>query len=161
MIARLSVLVGIVVLASGCATIFNPGPTAFSATSNPSGATVIVTTIQADVSASYLTPAEFALDLRRDYKLTFELDGYRSQEIVVTRTINGWLIGSVLLGILPAVVDVVTGSMWNHTMTVAHVDFVQGASAPDGGALALAVVGVTDEDGNTSWAVLPLSLTRL
>jgi len=55
---RLSIVVGIVVLASGCATIFNPGPTAFSATSNPSGATVTVTTILADVSASYRTRSD-------------------------------------------------------------------------------------------------------
>ena len=161
MLGRVVMGAVLALLLSGCATMFNPGPTMFSATSTPSGATVVVTALQSNETFTQVTPADFTLQLSSDYKLTFELDGFRSEEIIVRRTINGWFIGSILLGVLPGVVDLVTGSMWNHTMTVANVDFVRGASLPDGEALALATVGITDADGKTEWATIRLTLNRL
>lgn len=141
--------------------MFNPGPTMFSATSTPSGATVVVTALQSSEAFTQVTPADFSLELSSDYRLVFELDGYRSEEIIVRRTINGWFVGSVLLGLLPAVVDFMTGSMWNHTMTVANVEFIRGARLPDGEALAYATIGISDGDGNTVWATVQLALSRL
>ena len=161
MLTRVMMGAMVALLLSGCATIFNPGPTMFSATSTPSGATVVVNALQSNETFTQVTPANFTLQLTSDYLLTFELDGFRSEEIFVRRTINGWFIGSILLGVLPGVVDYVTGSMWNHTMTVANVDFVRGASLPDGEVLALATVGITDADGHTEWATIQLTLSRL
>jgi hypothetical protein len=146
-------------LMAGCATMFNPGPTMFSATSEPIGATVTVVSLATNVSVTYRTPATFPLNLNSDYRLTFELVGYRSEELAIRRTVNAWFIGSVLLGVLPAVVDFVTGSMWEHTMKVAHVEFVRGAGLSE--PKAYATIGITDQDGNTSWIRVPLSLKSL
>lgn len=144
---------------AGCATMFNPGPTMFTATSEPAGATVTVVSLATNESLTQITPATFPLSLDSDYRLTFELAGYRSEEMIVRRTVNAWLIGSVLLGVLPAVVDFVTGSMWEHTMKVAHVEFVRGAGLSE--PKAYATIGITDQDGNTSWVRVPLSLRSL
>lgn len=146
-------------LLSGCATMFNPGPTNFTATSEPSGATVQVVSLRTNESFVQTTPATFTLELASDYRLTFELAGYRSEEVVVRRTVNGWFFGSILLGVLPAVVDFATGSMWEHTMTIANVEFIRGASntVPE----AFATVGLTDDEGNTTWTRVPLALEQL
>lgn len=146
-------------LLSGCATMFNPGPTNFTATSQPSGATVEVVSLQTNQSFTQTTPATFTLELASDYRLTFELAGYRSEEVVVRRTVNGWFFGSILLGVLPAVVDFATGSMWEHTMTIANVEFVRGAdnTAPE----AFATIGITDAEGTTTWTRVPLALDQL
>ena len=159
MLKNTTLAVAVVLMLSGCATMFNPGPTNFVATSDPSGATVEVMSLRTNESFTQTTPATFTLDLASDYRLTFELAGYRSEEVVVRRTVNGWFFGSILLGVLPAVVDFATGSMWEHTMTIANVEFIRGASnsRPE----AFVTVGLTDEEGTTTWTRVPLDLAQL
>ena len=160
MLARTTFVLAISLLLSGCATMFNPGPTNFTATSTPSGATVEVFALRTNETFSRVTPATFTLGKGSDYRLTFELEGFRSEEIVVRRDVNGWFFASVLLGLLPAVVDFATDSMWNHTMTIADVQFVRTAAQGDA-PHALITVGVSDEDGNTTWARVPVALQRI
>lgn len=156
---RLSAMIFASVFLAGCATIFNPDPTSFTATSDPSGATVIVRGVQNGETFSDSTPASFSLDKGSDYQLTFELAGFESEEVIVRRTVNGWFVGSVLLGILPAVVDFATDSMWNHTMNIAHVEF-NGSSA-NGAPQGLARLGITDGEGQTTWVTVPLEFQPL
>jgi hypothetical protein len=159
MFLRALAITGVLILVAGCATIFNPEPTHFTATSTPSGATVEVVALRTNESFRQTTPASFSLDRGSDYRLTFELEGYRSEEIIVRRTVNGWFIGSVLLGLLPAVVDFATNAMWDHTMTVANVDFVR--SAETGAPEAIATIGITEEDGTFNWVQVTLPLQRM
>lgn len=160
MLARIVSVIGLVLLLSGCATMFNPGPTNFTATSTPSGATVEVVAVRTGEAFTRVTPATFTLNKGSDYRLTFELAGYRSEEIMVRREVNAWLFGSILLGILPAVVDFATDSMWDHTITVADVQFVRTTSQHDAPG-AIVTVGLTDELGNTTWARVPIALHRI
>ncbi len=159
MLMRMTLVLAATLLMAGCATMFNPGPTNFTATSNPSGATVEVVSLRTSESFRQVTPATFTLDQSSDYRLTFELAGYRSEEIVVRREVNAWFFGSILMGVLPAVVDYATGSMWEHTMTVANVEFVSGAQhqTPE----AFATVGLTDETGTTTWTRVLITLEQL
>lgn len=159
MITRVIVAACTVFIVAGCATIFSPGPTNFTATSTPSGATVQIVALATSESFTQTTPATFTLDKGSDYRLTFELAGFQSEELVVRRTVNGWFIGSVLLGILPAVVDFATDSMWDHTMTVANVEFTRSAetAAPE----AVATIGITEEDGSITWVRVTLEVSRI
>ncbi len=160
MVARITLVFALALLASGCATMFNSGPTNFTATSTPSGAGVEVVALRTNETFRQVTPATFTLDKGSDYRLTFELEGYRSEEVLVRREVNGWFFASVLLGLLPAVVDFATDSMWNHTMTIADVEFIR-TSAQGDAPHALITVGVSDEDGNTAWARVPIALERI
>lgn len=156
---RLSAILATIALLTGCATIFSPGPTQFTATSDPSGATVEVTGVQNTESFTQTTPASFALSTGSDYNLTFELAGYESETITVRRTVDAWIVGSVLLGLLPVIVDVVTNNHMNHTMTVAHVDFTEQAST--GEMHGIARLGLTDGDGNVEWVSIPLQFHKI
>ena len=160
MLSRFVIVAALLVLLSGCATMFNSGPTSFTATSTPSGATVGVVALRTNETFSRVTPATFTLDKGSDYRLTFELAGYRSEEIVVRRDVNGWFFASILLGLVPAVVDFATDAMWNHTMTIADVQFVRTTTGHDPPE-AIVTVGLTDESGYTTWTRVPIALERI
>jgi len=158
--SRFVLVIALSLLVSGCATLFNSGPTNFTATSNPSGATVEVFALRTNESFTRITPATFTLDKGSDYRLTFELEGYRSEEIVVRRDVNGWFFASLLFTLVGTIVDYATDSMWDHTMTIADVQFVR-MTGEHGPPEAVVTVGLTDESGHTTWARVPIALERM
>ena len=125
---------------AGCATLFAGGPSTLEATSTPSGAHVTAVGIANGERLTGTTPTSFTLAKTSDYELTFELDGYRSETIVVRRTVNGWFFGNFLLGVIPMVIDAATSNMWSHTLQVASVEFQDAARNPDGSRTAHVVV---------------------
>ena len=155
---RSAMLVGLAFALSGCATMFNSNPTSFSARSTPEGANVIVEGLQNGDRFNGTTPETFSLSKGSDYQLTFELEGYESETILVRRSVNGWLIGSVLLGVLPAVVDFATDSMWDHTMSVAAVEFTSAAGNETRDAVI--TFGMTGPEGETQWVRVPVEFTQ-
>ena len=160
MLSRVVLVTALLLLLSGCATMFNPGPTNFTATSTPSGATVEVFALRTNETFTQVTPATFTLDKGSDYRLTFELAGYRSEEVVVRRDVNGWFFASLVFTLVGAVVDYATDSMWDHTMTIADVQFVR-TTTQHGTPEAIVTVGLTDESGHTTWARVPIALQRI
>jgi hypothetical protein len=121
-------LLGIVlivwVVLTSCASIVAGGPTAFSATSNPAGATVTLKGLSNGEVLTGETPATFTLNKGSDYEVSFELAGYKSESMVIRRTINGWFWGNIIIGGIPGwIVDAATQNMWEHTIKVANVEF--------------------------------------
>ena len=55
-------------------------------------------------------PASFAVKSARTYTIVYTTDD-EERILTIGQKFNGWFIGSILLGLLPAVVDLVTGSV--------------------------------------------------
>jgi PEGA domain len=148
-------------LATSCASIVAGGPTIFTANSRPAGAIVTVKGINNGEQLTGETPTTFTLDKGSDYELTFELAGYKSEVIVVRRTINGWFWGNFLLGIVPMVIDAATNNMWNHTITVAEVNFESQDGNLNDGVDAMVTVLTHDSEGNEVFARVPVRFFRI
>ncbi len=134
------ILILLALALAGCATVFSGGSSTLEATSTPSGADVTAVGIANGERLTGTTPTSFTLAKSSDYELTFELDGFRSETIVVRRTVNGWFFGNFLLGVIPMVIDAATANMWSHTLQVASVEFQDAAQNPDGSRTAYVLV---------------------
>ena len=117
-------LLGLTVLASGCASIVHGGSRTVNVSSRPSGAKATIVRADSGVAVhSGTTPLTVSLDPKRgffkgqSYLVRFELDGYRSEEVVLTPQLSGWYFGNIVFGGLIGmlIVDPATGSMWNLT----------------------------------------------
>jgi hypothetical protein len=91
------------VMLSGCATIVDPGPDHVSVNSNPSGAQVYLNGERVGV-----TPTTVSLDREESGRIRIEKSGYESVSVERSKEFNGWVIGSICLGIWPIVIDMVT-----------------------------------------------------
>jgi len=56
-------------------------------------------------------PASFSVRSGRTYSIVFATTDGEQRTISVSQRFNGWFIGSILLGLLPAIVDLATGSV--------------------------------------------------
>ena len=114
-----TVLLLVSALLSGCASIVCPSSYPVSLSSNVKNAKVTVynrgeevmvatepTEIRLSPKGGYFVPA--------DYRLVFEKDGYRSDEVKVEANFNWWYLGNILFGGLMGmlIVDPATGAMW-------------------------------------------------
>lgn len=154
------VLLSIFVLSS-CASIVAGGPSVLQANSNPGGATIVAKGLNNGENLSGKTPTSFTLDKGSDYELTFELEGYKSEVIVIRRTINGWFWGNFLLGLVPMIIDAATNNMWQHTMSVAEVDFTTQTANSDGSIQAYATVVTYNAEGKQIVNRVPITFYKL
>lgn len=117
-----SALIGACLIAGGCASIVHSGPRTVSINSQPSGAAVTITTADTRTPVhSGKTPMTVSLEPKRgffkgqSYTVRLELEGYRSDEIVLQSKLSGWYFGNIIFGGLIGmlIVDPATGAMWN------------------------------------------------
>jgi len=79
---------------SGCASIVSGSTQEVKFSSNPTGAIV-----WADGVNLGLTPVTANLNRnKKNQKIKIELEGYKSQELILKRKLNGWFFGNILLG---------------------------------------------------------------
>jgi hypothetical protein len=113
-------VVCLLLLVSGCATIFSGRDEAITFKSVPEGASVNVTDRYGQHVNTATTPS--TLQLKRgagyfkpqNYEVTVNMPGYQSTTVHVTSSLNGWYWGNILLGGLigMVIVDPITGSMY-------------------------------------------------
>ncbi len=88
-----SVALVALVNASGCATIVSGTTDKLKIDSTPSGATVTVDAVERGQ-----TPLELDLKRGTPHIIVFKKSGYEDNTVVTTNTLNGWLLGNILLG---------------------------------------------------------------
>ena len=140
----------------GCATLVAGGPSTIDARSTPSGAQIVAEGLDSGERMTGTTPTTFTLDKGSDYELTFSLQGYASEAIVVRREVNGWFFGNFALGLVPMIVDAATDNMWSHTLRVAEVDFTTAQRRPDSTLVAEVVVHTIVNEGDPQVARVPV-----
>lgn len=89
------------VTVTGCATIVSGRTQRIPVMSSPSGAIVTIG------SQKQMTPATFILDKQQEYVVRIEKEGYEPVEIVLKKTLSGWVFGNVFFGILGGAIGVV------------------------------------------------------
>ena len=100
--------IGLLMLSSGCATIVS-GPTqTIGVASIPAGAQV---SINDEVRGQ--TPLTTPVSRRRNHTVRIEKPGYQPVERTLTRHVNGWVFGNLLIGgILGTGIDAATGAIF-------------------------------------------------
>src|SRR5262245_52193195 len=89
-------------VASGCATIVSGSTQTLVLTSEPPGATVEIEPGWYKVT----TPTE--LEVKRadgPFRITFRKENYQPYRVNVQALTNPWVIGSIALGLFPAIID--------------------------------------------------------
>ncbi|MCD4658074.1 MAG: PEGA domain-containing protein [Planctomycetes bacterium] len=93
-------LIAMVGIFSGCATLVAPGPDIVPVSSMPTGADVSYNGHKVGE-----TPVDVPIDRHQSAVLTVEKEGYNPVTITPNKVINGWVIGSICLGLIPVVID--------------------------------------------------------
>ncbi|NML20001.1 PEGA domain-containing protein [Pseudoflavitalea sp. G-6-1-2] len=110
-----------VFILNSCATIISGSKQAIDISSEPTGAKITI-----DGKDFGKTPQLIEFHRKgknkgdsaskKSYAVKLELDGYQPYEINITRKVNGWVFGNILIGgIIGVVIDVATGSMYSLT----------------------------------------------
>lgn len=96
-------------VASGCGTLLGSRPTAVKLTSFPAGANVIV-----DGAPAGVTPTVVHVDPDHPHQIRLQLGAQTASCDVTSGLIGRWIALDIMFGVLPLVVDAVTGG-WRST----------------------------------------------
>lgn len=95
---------------SGCGVIFGGSTKTLTVTSTPSEARLTTEPL----TGSFTTPATLELERKKSYTLVVWKEGYREAQFPIQRKVRaGPLIMDILFGLVPVVVDAVTGGLWD------------------------------------------------
>ena len=102
---------------SGCATMFRTNQVSVRAAS---GANTNVQVMEDGVLIfSGTLPAQFPVRGWHTYTVHFTLENGEKRVVTIGQSFNGWFIGSILLGVFPAIIDLITGSIMTYdNMTI-------------------------------------------
>jgi hypothetical protein len=93
---------------SACASMIHGTTQEIGFSSSPSKAKVIV-----DGKELGVTPLVAELDRGREHVVRIERDGYQPFQWPVTRSMSPWILENWFVMIVPALVDIADGAMWN------------------------------------------------
>lgn len=126
-----------VLAVSGCATILGGGtsqPVSF--TSDPNAANFTVKSSSGLQMASGRAPQTLTLPRRNEYQIEFAVPGYESQSVALTKGVNGWVWGNLLIGwFVGFAVDFMTGAAYKLEPATVQVALVR--QADDAGVVQL------------------------
>lgn len=101
----------LVLILTSCATIFSGTQQNVKFSSNPSVATVFIDNIEVGK-----TPFEIKLNRNKEHNIMLKLEGYQTYQTSITKKINGWFWGNILIGgLIGVIVDASTGAMYKLT----------------------------------------------
>lgn len=125
-ISAVIVLMSLILVLTGCATIFTGGRGKFQATSSPQGADVFV-----NGEKMGQTPLTLRLKTKGEYKIVIRKEGYKEQSFRITNKVGvGWVILDVLMGLVPVIVDAATGSWYTFNEKNFNAELEKNAPFP-------------------------------
>lgn len=113
-------------VSSGCGALLTPSSALITLTSEPDGAEVRV-----DGFPVGRTPLQTYVSSRRHHHVTFEYGGQETGCIIEASVGAGWVVLDVLLGLIPVVVDAVTGGWTSVDSDGCHARFGDAQVSPD------------------------------
>jgi hypothetical protein len=136
------------ILTNGCATLLGGGPSqSVTVNAEPDGTSFVVKSSTGLQMAAGTAPQIIRLPRRNEYQVDFTVPGYRPQSVVLTRGVNGWIWGNLLIGwVVGFIVDFATGSAYKLEPAVVQVA-LQRQSGEGAGSEAHAVVRLLDMFG--------------
>lgn len=107
-----SILTALTLLSlTSCATIMHGTYQPIGISSNPTNADVWV-------DSMYVGNSPLIVEMARSYHhvVTIQLDGYETYQIIVSRSLSGWVLGNIIFGgVIGLVVDAVSGGIFELT----------------------------------------------
>ncbi|HOV94009.1 MAG TPA: PEGA domain-containing protein [Spirochaetales bacterium] len=101
----------LVLVLLGCATIIKGDKEPVYLSSKPDSAEVYVNGVFAGI-----TPIRLNLTSKGTYTIEFRKEGYRSKVVQIDNQIGaGWIVLDALVGLVPILVDAITGSWYDLT----------------------------------------------
>ena len=112
------------VLFTSCATVMSGSKQNVKFESNPSAATIFIDEVEVGK-----TPFEMELARKNEHQVTIKLEGYQTYQIKLTRKVNGWFAGNILIGgLIGLIVDPITGAMYNLTPKEINAEMAKGTA---------------------------------
>jgi len=103
-----SIVVLVVYLLGGCATIFKGSHNNVDFASDPAGAKVYVNGVPRGT-----TPINLKLESNKTYTIEFKKEGYETKTYTITNHVGvGWIVLDVIFGLIPVIVDAATGAWY-------------------------------------------------
>ena len=107
--ACISIVILMVYMFGGCATIVKGSHNTVDFSSTPSGAQVYVNGVPRGA-----TPVNLKLESKRTYTIEFQKEGYETKTYTITNHIGvGYVIIDVIFALIPVIVDAATGSWYD------------------------------------------------
>lgn len=111
-------------IVSSCASIISTARQNVSISSSPSKAKVHINTVHVGQ-----TPITHSLKRNQEHQVRITLDGYKPYEIILTKKLNSWFFGNILLGgLIGIIVDASTGAMYKLTPEQISATLSQGTA---------------------------------
>jgi hypothetical protein len=123
------ILVVTTMVAQGCATILGGGTSqAVSVASDPVGARFAIKSSSGLQMASGNAPQAVRLPRKNEYQVEFTAPGYQTQSVVLTKGVNGWIWGNLVLGwIVGFAIDFISGSAYKLEPAQVQIAMVRAA----------------------------------
>jgi hypothetical protein len=94
---------------TGCATIFKGTNAKVGFESAPPQAEVWV-----NGNLMGKTPLKLKLNVKEDYRIEFRKEGFQSEVVLIQNKVGaGWIVLDVLAGLVPVIIDAVTGAWYD------------------------------------------------
>lgn len=108
-VAGISIVILMVYMFGGCATIVKGSHNMVDFSSTPSGAQVYVNGVPRGT-----TPVNLKLESKRTYTIEFKKEGYETRTYTITNHVGvGYVIVDVIFALIPVIVDAATGAWYD------------------------------------------------
>jgi hypothetical protein len=98
----------VLLVATGCATLFSTSTSNVAMTSSPTGAAVYI-----DGTRAGVTPTIVELENNKSYTVAFRTDDGGESSCRINRKVGaGWVILDILGGLIPVIIDAATGAWY-------------------------------------------------
>jgi hypothetical protein len=148
--ARLSLLGTLALGTAACATLVGGGtkqPVGIS--SSPTGASFAIKSSSGLQMAVGKTPQTVVLPRKNEYQIEFTVPGYRTQSMALTKGLNGWVFGNLIIGWIPGfIIDFATGSASKLEPSQIQVNLERGTAGTDDEGKVFGVVKQLDAKGH-------------
>lgn len=124
--SRVPLLLSLIVSVGACATILKQNPQMVPVTSDPAGAEVLVNGTRKGV-----TPMRLSLATDTQHVITVKSTHYPAGTRTLSSSVSvGYAIADILFGVVPLVVDVLTGNIYNLSADKLHFQFAPVIAPP-------------------------------
>lgn len=103
------IVLGLTLWLTGCATLFKGSTQEVNFNSNPAKAQVLINGVSMGE-----TPCALRLEVNKTYTIEIKAEGYKTKAFRVTNHVGaGWIVLDVLAGLVPVIIDAVTGDWYS------------------------------------------------
>jgi hypothetical protein len=118
----ISCSLALTLLMSSCATIMSGSKQNVKFDSNPGTASIFIDEVEVGK-----TPFEIKLTRKSEHAVLIKLEGYQTYQTTLTKKLNGWIFGNILVGgLIGLIIDPITGAMYNLSTSEINAQMVKG-----------------------------------